>query len=32
MWTAFLYELTHDKPLKKFAGCVTPQETRLHHT
>ncbi|MCX6900441.1 MAG: Gfo/Idh/MocA family oxidoreductase [Verrucomicrobia bacterium] len=31
MWAAFLFELAHGKPLKKFAGCVTPQETHLHH-
>lgn len=31
MWAAFLYELTNGKPLKKFAGCVTPKETALSH-
>jgi predicted dehydrogenase len=31
MWAAFLFELAHGRPLKKFAGCVTPQETRLCH-
>ncbi len=31
MWAAFLYELKHGVPLKKFAGCVTPQETALSH-
>lgn len=31
MWAAFLYELAHGKPLKKFAGCVTPEETALSH-
>ena len=31
MWAAFLFELAHGGPLKKFAGCVTPQETHLHH-
>ncbi len=31
MWAAFLYELTHGKPLKRFAGCVTPEETALSH-
>ncbi|MBI2441262.1 MAG: Gfo/Idh/MocA family oxidoreductase [Lentisphaerae bacterium] len=31
MWAAFLYELTEGRPLKKFAGCVTPQETALSH-
>ncbi len=32
MWAAFLYELVHGKPLKKFAGCVTPEEVALSHT
>jgi len=31
MWAAFLYELTHGRPLKRFAGCVTPEETALSH-
>ena len=31
MWAAFLYELQAGKPLKKFAGCVTPAETALSH-
>ncbi len=31
MWAAFLYELVHGKPLKKFAGCVTPDEAALSH-
>jgi predicted dehydrogenase len=31
MWAAFLHELVHGKPLKKFAGCVTPEETALSH-
>lgn len=31
MWAAFLYELVHGKPPKKFAGCVTPEETALSH-
>ncbi len=31
MWAAFLYELVQGKPLKKFAGCVTPDETALSH-
>ena len=31
MWAAFLYELQTGKPLKKFAGCVTPEETALSH-
>ncbi|MGD0128260.1 MAG: Gfo/Idh/MocA family oxidoreductase [Terriglobia bacterium] len=31
MWAAFVYELTRGRPLKPFAGCVTPEETRLSH-
>lgn len=31
MMAAFLYELEHDRPLSKFAGCVTPEETHLSH-
>ncbi len=31
MWASFIYELTEGKPLKKFAGCVTPEETALSH-
>jgi len=31
MWAAFLYELVHGEPLKKFAGCVTPEETAISH-
>jgi predicted dehydrogenase len=31
MWAAFLYELAHGKPLKRFAGCVTPAEAALSH-
>ena len=31
MWAAFLYELEHGKPLKKFAGCVRPDEVLLSH-
>jgi len=31
MWAAFLHELTEGKPLKKFAGCVTPEEAALSH-
>ncbi len=31
MWAAFLYELAHGQPLKRFAGCVTPEETALSH-
>jgi predicted dehydrogenase len=31
MWAAFITELVHGKTPGKFAGCVTPEETRLHH-
>jgi len=31
MWAAFLHELKHGKPPKKFASCVTPQEVALSH-
>jgi len=31
MWAAFLYELDAGKPKKRFAGCVTPEETALSH-
>ena len=31
MWAAFLHELVQGKPLKKFAGCATPEETSLSH-
>lgn len=31
MWAGFVYELTKGKPLKPFAGCVTPEETALSH-
>jgi predicted dehydrogenase len=31
MWAAFLHELVHGKPLKHFAGCVTPDETAHSH-
>jgi hypothetical protein len=31
MWAAFLYELSNGKPLKRFAGCVTPDEAALSH-
>jgi hypothetical protein len=31
MWAAFLHELVHGEPLKRFAGCVTPEETALSH-
>ncbi len=31
MWASFLYELEHGKPVSRFAGCVTPDETALSH-
>ena len=31
MWAAFLYEMTEGRTLKRFAGCVTPEETALSH-
>jgi len=31
MWAAYLYELTEGRPLRKFAGCATPEETALSH-
>jgi len=31
MWAGFVYELAAGKPLRKFAGCVTPEETALSH-
>ncbi len=31
MWAAFLHELAEGKPLKKFAGCVTPDEAAASH-
>ena len=31
MVAAFVYEWAHGKPLKRFAGCVTPEETVLSH-
>ena len=31
MFAAFMYELTHGKPISKFAGCVTPEETSVSH-
>lgn len=31
MWAAFLYELTHGKPPRPFAGCATPEEAALSH-
>ncbi len=31
MWAAFVYELAHGRPIARFAGCVTPEETALSH-
>ncbi len=31
MWAAFLHEMEHGRPLKPFAGCVTPDEAALSH-
>jgi predicted dehydrogenase len=31
MVAAFVHELASGKPIKKFVGCVTPQETALSH-
>jgi predicted dehydrogenase len=31
MWAAYLYELAHGRPLRPFAGCVTPEEALLSH-
>jgi len=31
MWAGFVYELAAGKPLKRFAGCVIPEETALSH-
>ena len=31
MWAAYLYELQYGKPLHRFAGCVTPEETAMSH-
>jgi predicted dehydrogenase len=31
MWAAFMHELVCGKPLKRFAGCATPEETALSH-
>lgn len=31
MWAAFLHELHCGKPLRRFAGCVTPDEVLLSH-
>jgi predicted dehydrogenase len=31
MWAAFLHELHHGAPVRRFAGCVTPGEAALSH-
>jgi predicted dehydrogenase len=31
MWAAFVHELVHGQPRKKFAGCATPEEAALSH-
>ena len=31
MWAAFLYEIAHGQPVKRFAGCATPDEVALSH-
>jgi len=31
MWAAFLHELHAENPLRRFAGCVTPEEAALSH-
>lgn len=31
MWAGYLYELHHGQRLRKFAGCVTPEESALSH-
>jgi len=31
MWAAYLYELYHHRPLRKFAGCATPTEATASH-
>jgi len=31
MWAAFLHELHVGKPLARFAGCATPEETAMSH-
>lgn len=31
MWAAFLYELEHGAPVRRFAGCVTPEEAAWSH-
>ena len=31
MWAAYLYEMIHGQPIRKFAGCVTPEESAMGH-
>jgi len=31
MFAAYLFEMAHGQPLKRFAGCVTPEETAWSH-
>ncbi len=31
MWAAFLFELAHGRPLRRFVGCVTPDEAAWSH-
>ncbi len=31
MWASFLHELANGRPARKFASCVTPEETELSH-
>jgi len=31
MWAAYLHEFAHGNRLSPFAGCATPEETRLQH-
>ncbi len=31
MWAAFLHELVHGRPLRRFAGCATLDEVALSH-
>ena len=31
MWAGFVYEIANNKPLSRFAACVTPEEAALSH-
>jgi predicted dehydrogenase len=31
MWAAYTSELEHGPPQRRFAGCVTPEETAMSH-